>query len=293
MYHIVYGLLYLVSLLPWRVLYFISDGIYLLLYYVIGYRKKVVMDNLAIAFPQKLIEERVKIAKEFYHDFADSFIEIIKLISISKQNFRKRISSNAEVLNALYNTGQSVNIVSAHFFNWEFANLAISSESLFPFIAVYMPVDNKVFNKLTYNIRKKFGALMVAATNFRNEFLQHAKKKYALGLVADQSPGNTHAAYWIPFFNKLTAFVKGPEKTARLNNSPVLFLHFYKVKRGYYKLDYTLVTTQPKTYANGQLTKQLVQLTEDAILKKPSNYLWSHRRWKHEYNSEDHAKLVV
>ncbi len=148
MYPIVYGIFYLLSLLPWRVLYLISDGLYLLVYYIIGYRKKVVFQNLAIAFPEKTMAERTRIAKDFYHNFIDSFIETIKLLFISEISFRKRFTVNIDVLNNLYAGTQNVQIVAGHYFNWEFANLGVSLDSKFPFIGVYMPLSNKIFDKL-------------------------------------------------------------------------------------------------------------------------------------------------
>lgn len=251
------------------------------------------MKNLSIAFPEKTEKERRRIAKDFYHNFLDSFIEMIKLVAIDESELRRRVTGNVEVINGLVGKVPNVSIVSAHFFNWEFANLAVSLETQFPLLTVYMPVKNKAFDKLMYNMRKKFGARLIPATNFRREFLQYARTDFSLGLVADQNPGDPMQAYWLPFFGKLTPFVKGPEKSSKANKSGVVFLHFYKVKRGHYKLDYTLVSTDPKSYADGALTKELVQLTEDAIRKTPSNYLWSHKRWKYEFHEEAHGKLVV
>lgn len=260
---------------------------------MVGYRKDVVMHNLSIAFPEKAEKERVRIAKDFYHNFLDSFIEMIKLITINEKQFRKRITTNIEVVNELEGKVPNLAMVSAHFFNWEFANLATSLDSKFPVLTVYMPVKNKSVDKLMYNMRSKFGSKLIAATNFRREFFPYARLNFGLGLIADQNPGNPGQAYWLPFFNRLTPFVKGAEKTSKANNSGVVFLHFYKIKRGFYKFDWQVVTTDPKSYGDGQLTKELVKLTEEAIRKTPSNYLWSHKRWKHQFQEEHHANLVV
>lgn len=292
MYYIVYGFLYLISLLPWRVLYFISDGFYALLYYVIGYRKKIVMNNLSIAFPEKTEQERVRIAKEFYRNFLDTFIETIKMISVSENTLRKRFTANFEVVNDLYESGKNVQLVSGHFFNWEFGSLASSLLSKYPFIAVYMPISNKIFERLMLNLRQKFGAIFLPATTFRQSFAPYASGRYALILVADQNPGNPNKAYWMPFFGKMAPFISGPEKGAKANNDAVVFAHFYREKRGYYKASLQLLTTEPNTYKEGALTKELIRLTEEAIRRKPSNYLWSHRRWKWEYK-EEFKHLVI
>ncbi len=293
MFYIVYSILYLLSLLPWMVIYLISDFLYFITYYIVGYRKKVVKANLAIAFPEKTEAERNRIAKDFYHQFVDSLIEMIKLISISKKQFKKRFTANIEVINDLYNSTDKIQIVTGHFFNWEFANLGVSLESKFPFVAVYMPLENKIFEKLIYNLRSKFGTILIPATEFKSSFHKYIKQKYSLVLVADQNPGNPAKAYWLPFFGKMAPFVKGPEKGAKMNNTAVLYADFYKVKRGHYRTDIELVTKDPNSFNDGALTKLLVKKVEDSVKQHPSNYLWSHRRWKFEFDEEKYGKLAV
>src|SRR4051812_21221814 len=245
MYNLLYGFLYLFSLLPWRILYFLSDGIYGLLYYVLRYRRQVVMANLLIAFPSKTVEERTRIAKEFYHNFIDTFIETLKFLSISDAAFSKRITGNFEIFNELYESGQNVQIHSGHFFNWEYMNWAVPKFAPYPFIGVYKEVSNKAVDKLILNLRQRYHSIMLSTYDFKTTFHQLAKGRYALGLYADQNPPNTGQSFWLPFFGKLTAFVTGPEKSARINNTAVVFVHHYKVKRGYYRADFTLVTTTP------------------------------------------------
>ena len=294
MYLLIYIFVYLISLLPWRLLYFMSDIIALLLQHVFKYRVKVVRQNLAIAFPQKTAKERQQIANEFYQQFADSFIETFKLISISDKNFDKRFTSNVEVLNKLYASGQSVQIMAGHFFNWEFANWGVAKYGKYPFIAVYMPLSNPHFNKIVLTLRKRFGSIMIPATNFKSQFHKYANQgAYAMALAADQNPGNPLSAYWIPFFGRLTPFVKGPEKGALLNNTAQVFVHFYRVKRGYYHSEYEVMTTSPNYFKDGQLTALFVKTLEEKIKAKPANYLWTHRRWKSEYDAKQHEKLLV
>ncbi len=293
MYSIVSGLFYLLSRLPWWLLYLIGDGIYVLLYYVFGYRKKVVAANLLIAFPEKTAAERKQIEKKFYHNFVDTFIETIKLFSVSEEEMRKRVSCNIEVVNELYESGQNVQIVTGHYFNWEVANLGVALTCRYPFVVVYMPLANKTFDKLIHRLRTRFGTLLVPATEFRNNFQQYAKNRYALILVADQNPGNPGKAYWTNFFTKPAPFVRGPEKGAKMNNTAIVYAHFYKVRRGYYQIDMELVTTTPHDYADGELTKLLVRKVEDSVRKIPENYLWSHRRWKHSDQAERFKHLMV
>jgi KDO2-lipid IV(A) lauroyltransferase len=294
MYFLVYSLLYLVSLLPWRLLYVFSDGVAFLLKHVIKYRVAVVAQNIAIAFPNKTEKERKQIANDFYQQFTDSFIETIKLLSISDKTFQKRFTSNVEVLNELHKTGQSVQIMAGHFFNWEFANWGVAKYGQYPFIAVYMPLSNKAFNKLIYDLRARYGSILIPATNFRSQFHKYANEgPYAMALAADQNPGNPLQAYWVPFFGRLTPFVKGPEKGAKLNNTAQVFVHFYRTKRGYYHSEYEVMTTSPNYFKDGQLTALYVKVLEDKIKMNPSNYLWSHRRWKYTYDATLHENLVV
>ncbi len=293
MYYIVYPLLYLLSLLPWRVLYFISDGLYGLAYYIIGYRKDVVMKNLSIAFPKKTEKERVRIAKQFYHNLVDAFIETIKLLSLSDRSLAKRYSSNHEVVDAFYDTGRNVQYHSGHFFNVEVINLGESRKGKFPFVAVYMPISNKTFDKIIYRLRSRYGTQLVPAMDFKTKFHQYVAGRYGLALAADQNPGNPLAAHWIKFFDRYTPFVTGPEKGAKRHNNIVIVANFYRVKRGYFRTDFELLTTEPNDYGPGQLTKAYIAYLERAIRERPSNYLWSHRRWKFEFDEEKYGELVV
>lgn len=293
MYYIVFGFLYLFSLLPWRVLYIFSDGIAFLLYRVIKYRRDVVAANLLVAFPEKSEAERIKIEKDFYKSFVDNFIETIKLFSMSAETIEKRFVCNFEVINDLKQTGKKVQIHSGHFFNWEFANAGLSHGLTYPLVTVYMPISNKYFERAFIYMRKRFGAILVAATNFSKEFLPYSKTQYCLALVGDQNPGDPSNAYWTKFFGKMTPIVKGPERTAKISDTAVVMCNFYKVKRGYYRSELVLLTTDPRNLPHGEITRQMMQFVEQSIRNNPSCYLWSHRRWKFEFDETKHGKLVV
>lgn len=292
MYYILYGFLYVLSLLPWRILYLLSDMVYLVFYYLVGYRKAVVLSNLAIAFPEKTADERRAIAKQFYHNFIDTFIETIKLISISDEAFDKRLSGNFDLIHDLYATGQSVQLHSGHFFNWEYINWGFARNTSYKFLGVYAPIGSRAFNRMMLKLRSRFGTVLIPSYTFKNEFKQHAKTQYAMGLAADQS-AFPHKSFWLHFFGKLTPFVNGPEKAANTYNTAVVFVHFYKLKRGYYHADFELVTTEPQNLKRGELTTMYVRYLEKCIRKKPDNYLWSHRRWKYTYTDEFKDNLLV
>lgn len=293
MYYIIYPIFYLLSLLPWRVMYLIADGIYTLLYYVFGYRKVVVMRNLSIAFPDKTEQEKIRIAKDFYHNFVDTFIETIKLISISPKEFDKRCITNSEVINNLKASGQNVQIHTGHFFNWEFGNLGMAKNLDYKFLGVFMPLTNKAFNQLIIKLREKYGTVLIPVPEFRNSFHNYAKEQYALGLVADQNPSNPNNAVWLPFFGKMAPFYNGPEKGAVRMNTAVVMMNYYKVKRGYYKIEYSVLTTTPRELPKGEITKKLIEYIEARVKERPSNYLWSHRRWKFEYDEAKYGHLKI
>lgn len=265
----------------------------MLTYYIVGYRKEVVMKNLSIAFPEKTEKEKKRIAKDFYHNFIDTFIETIKLLSISKETYRKHITTNIEILDELYASGQSVILAAGHFFNWEFANLTASGFSKYPFIGIYKQLSNKAFDAVMYKLRSKFGTILISSDNFRKEYIEYSKMQHAIGLIADQNPTNPAYGSWYPFFGKMAPFVKGPEKTAKSLNAAIVLVNFYQEKRGHYNIHCTLYTTTPNELPEGEITKRLVHFTEDCIRKNPSNYLWSHRRWKHEFNEEKYGHLVI
>jgi KDO2-lipid IV(A) lauroyltransferase len=293
MYYIIYPLFYLLSLLPWRLMYFLSDGIYALVYYVLGYRKEVVMGNLKIAFPEKSEKERVRIAKDFYHNLVDSFIETIKLISMSDRTFAKRYSANGELVKELYATGRNIQFHTAHFFNLEIANLGEARHGVFPIVVIYMPISNKAIDRIIYNLRTRYGSILIPATDMLTKFKQYVPGRYGLVLAADQNPANPLSAYWVPFFGRPVPFVTGPDNSARRNDTIVIFANFYKLKRGYFHVQYEVMTDAPKTFSRGQLTKLFAQKVEAAVRERPANYLWSHRRWRFAYDEEKYGKLLV
>jgi KDO2-lipid IV(A) lauroyltransferase len=291
MYHLVYGLLYLISLLPFWILYGISNFAYVLLYYVVGYRKDIVLSNLAIAFPEKSLEERKRISKAFYRNFTDNFIEIIKLLSISEKELKKRFTGEFDIPNNYYESGRNIQYHLGHFFNWEYANLSLSLQSIFPVLVVYMPITNKAMDRLFNTLRTRFGAKMIAATNYLKDFKPYSRQRFSIIFVGDQSAGNTETAYWLPFFGKLTPFVTGPEKSARLSDTVALYAQFLRVKRGHYHVKFFELTNEPRKLAEGEIMKRTIQFLEKSIKEQPENYLWTHRRWKHIYDLSKHRAL--
>ena len=216
--------MYLISLLPFFVLYAMSDFFAFLLNRVIKYRKDIVLNNLKIAFPEKTVDERQKIAKQFYQYFADTFVESIKFLSISKKQILKRTTGTYDIINKLISEGKTINLLCGHQFNWEYANLLYSSELNVPFVTVYLPVKNKIFNRIMYTIRTRFNAILVSPAEFGSKLHNVFKSQYALVLAADKSPATFKSGYWINFFNRPRSFLIGPEKSAIRKRSAVVFV---------------------------------------------------------------------
>ncbi|MGZ8557763.1 MAG: lysophospholipid acyltransferase family protein [Chitinophagaceae bacterium] len=291
MYYIVYGLLYTFSLLPLRVLYLFSDVAYFILYYVAGYREELVLNNLLIAFPEKSGEDRKKIAKQFYLNFTDTFIESIKLISISKKEVFKRSQCDFKLINELVDKGNNIHIMVGHQFNWEFANLIYAIHLRIPFVGIYMPVNNKIIDRIFLKVRERYGTIMISAKDFKHKMHSVFSEQYLLALAADQNPGNPAGAFWLNFFGKPAPFVTGPGKGAVKNNTAVVYVAFEKPSRGHYSFRATLIAANGASHTAEQLTVLYKNILEDTIRNNPSNYLWSHRRWRHEWK-EGYDKVI-
>jgi len=287
MYYLIYGPIYLLSLLPLRFLYILADFIYVILYYLIGYRKKVVLKNLLTAFPEKTEAERKSIAKKFYKNFVDTFIETIKLLSSDKTFLSKHVTiKNGELLQSLYDRGQRVQVHMGHNFNWEYANAAFAMSTPYTFLGVYMPITNQNFDRMFRKLRSRFGTILIPATDMRKSMLPYRNEVYLLGLVADQVPGDVQRAFWIDFFGNPAPFARGPERGALAGNISVVFAQIYKTRRGHYITEFSLGVDSPASMEEGELTRKYVRFLEEVIRKYPDMWLWSHRRWKREWKPE-------
>lgn len=244
------------------------------------------MSNLLIAFPEKTEAERKRIAKNFYHRFIDTFIETIKLITASKKSILRRCSCNWEVLNELRSTGRSIQVHLGHNFNWEWGNIAAAENIKMPFLVVYMPLSSPIFEKIFYRLRSKYGTILLRATHMREDFVAHRNTQYLMGLVADQNPGHPGSGWWFNFFGRPTPFVKGPAKAAILNHTAVAFAFIHRPKRGYYEGVVTVAEVNAAGCDEIELTSKFVRYLEDVIRQYPEMWLWSHRRWKHQWKEE-------
>lgn len=286
MYYILFPVLWLFSLLPFWIIYGISDFIYLIVYYILKYRKQVVFHNLKIAFPHKTDKERTVIAKQFYHNLIDTFLESVKFITLSDRQLQKRSTGEFDLINTYIENGKNIHIMAGHQFNWEFANLLYSKNLKIPFVGVYMAFSNKVIDRIFFNFRKRYGTILISAQDFKKKMHSVFSKQYILALAADQNPGNPSNAYWLPFFGRPVPFVKGPSKGAVKNNTAVVMVGFHKVKRGYYHFSTNNITEDGSKHTSEELTLLYRNALEQTITKDPANYLWSHKRYKWDWKKE-------
>ncbi len=282
-YILVYPLIWFISILPFKVLYFISDIFYVLIYYVIGYRKKVVLDNLKLAFPEKPIEELLEIQKKFYHHFIDIFIEMIKSFTISKEEVYKHYKyPNIDFFTELYKDGKSVILVGPHYANWEWI-MSLDSFVNYKGYAAYTKVNNPYFNNKILKSRKKFGTNLVPTSKIITEIIHNQKNNIQAmyGLLSDQSPMLKKSFYWRTFFNIKVPVHTGGEMLAKKYNMNVVYMNVKKVKRGYYETTFSLITNEASKHPDYELTDIFIDKVEKQIRKQPEYYFWTHKRFKH------------
>lgn len=273
----------LLSRLPLGLLYLITDTLYLLIYYVIGYRKEVVMMNLKNSFPDKSEKEIKKIAKEFYNRFSEYMAETIKAISISESEMKRRvIFTNVSAVEPYAQKNQSIILVGGHQFNWEWALLTGCLVLPFPVDAVYQRLSNKKFDKLMLDTRSKFGGKPIDKKHILRTLLKSKDRLRAVAIMADQSPGKDTVKYWTTFMNQDTAFFMGPEQMAKALNYPVFLYKMVRVKRGHYTVELLNLSNSPYDKEGHEILDKYIEKIEQQIADDPAGYLWSHKRWKYK-----------
>lgn len=272
-----------ISLLPFPLLYAFSDGLYVLFYYMLGYRKKVVLQNIQNSFPDKTEKEHIEICKKFYKHFCDLVVESLKTFTISEKEVLKRvIFNNPEVIDNYFDQKRSVIIAGGHYNNWELFAVAVDALIKHKTVGIYKPLSNKYFDGKMRGTRSKYGLEMISTKEVKPFFDKHINVLTATIFGTDQSPSNPNNAYWMKFLNQDTGVLFGSEKFAREYNYPVVYGRINKLKRGHYSLDFTVVTDTPTETAYGEITEKITLLLEKDIQAIPQYWLWTHRRWKHK-----------
>lgn len=279
-----YPLLWLISILPMRVLYFLSDIIFVFVYYLVGYRKKVVRHNLHLSFPDKSEEELRRIEKRAMQHFVDQFMELIKSFTISEKELEKRMSViNPELPDAYYPEQKSLVFLSGHYANWEWVTCIVKKGLRHELSVVYKKLKNKYFDRLIKRSRNKFGVKVVPTKEFYPEILTDLKsnKIGAYGFLADQSPKKELIKYWGNFMGIEIPVIIGPETIARKLNLPVFYFKTERLKRGFYQSTFVMLEENPKQAAPYEITNKYMSELEKQIRKNPEFYFWTHKRFKH------------
>ena len=281
---LLYPLLWLISILPFRLLYVLSDAIYLLIYYVLGYRKKTVRQNLAMALPHLSAKERLIVEKKSFRHLCDMFLEMIKTMTISKKEIEKRfVLTNIEVYHQLEKEGKSIALMCAHYASYEWV-ISMNHHITFSGYAIYKRIRNKYFDKLVRDIRSKFKAYLITTKETKMVIEENIKNGTlgVYGFASDQSPRPTENMYWYKFMGIETPIHIGAELLAKRYDMNVIYLKVKKVKRGYYEGTFEVLTTDMNTIPNFKLSEQFMDKVEQQILEAPEYYLWTHKRWKHK-----------
>ena len=274
-------------LFPFRLLFLFSNLFYYLVFYVIGYRKKVVISNLKKAFPNKKDDECYALAKQYYRYLTDVIFESLKGFTMSRKSIVKRhCIINPEILNPYFEKKQSIIGVSGHYGNWEWGSMSGGLQVNHKAIAFYKPLTNKWIQQALKKSREKCNTTLASIKETFETFQENKDSTCAFLMIADQSPTNLEKSYWISFMGIETPFLHGTEKYARMYNLPVFYIDIKPTKRGYYDLELILITSNPNELKEGELTEQFARMLEKRIVDNPNYWLWSHRRWKRTRNRQ-------
>jgi len=273
---------FFLSRLPFAALYILSDALRVLLFSVLGYRKKIVLQNLRRCFPDKSEQEIQTIAWKFYRNFCDVTLESIKTFHLSPHELQRRAQFLSQsVADELYQKKQSIVAICSHYANWEWCAV-VGLHARQKALTIYRPLANPYINRYGLQSRQAFGMTFVPNHQTSITFENHKDQTIAVTFLADQNPGSIKKAYWVQFFNQPTACPYGAEKHARANNLPVYYVQVSRVKRGFYTITMSLLHPNAAQAAEGEITQLFMTTLEKHIRQKPEDWLWTHRRWKHQ-----------
>lgn len=286
LYLLTYVGMWLIAVLPFWMLYALSDVLRFGLYHVVGYRKKVVRTNLRNSFPEKTAEERKAIEQKYYRYLCDYMLEDVKMLRMSKEQLCRRMTYyNKEQYLEMIEKHGGIVVMIPHYANYEWliGMGAIMNPGDVP-LQVYKPLKNPYLDGLIKHIRARFGGYNVPKHSTAREIikLKRSGKKVVVGLITDQSPSANEAHHWTMFLNQDTVFMDGAERIAKMMNYPVFYSELSKERRGYCQVDFDLVAENPKELPDGAITEIFARRLEQTIQREPAYWLWSHKRWKHK-----------
>ncbi len=284
LYHLVRAFIYLCSLLPLWVHYVLSDGIYLIIYHVIGYRKALVKKNLADSFPGKSPAELLKIERQFYHWFCDYLVESIKLVSMSERQMKKRmVFKGTGLVDQLVGQGQSCAVFLGHYCNWEWiTSLPLWMTTEAQCGQIYHVLENPLFDRLFLQLRQRFGAVCIPMAETPRRLIKYRQmgRQVVIGYISDQTPFWNNIHHWTNFLNHDTPVLTGTERLARKTGHAVFYMDVSRPRRGYYEAEFKLITRNPREVPEFEITDTYFRMLEATINRAPQYWLWTHNRWK-------------
>ena len=280
-YLVVRGGIQLFSLLSMKNLHRLSNFLCWFFNRGIGYRKKIIIQNLKITFPDKPSGWINTIKNKFYLNFTDLLLESVKGFTLPKETLTKRYQfPNADIFDPYFKRKESVLLIGSHYANWEWGVLSVAQWLKHKVIGVYKPIKNPLIDQYINNARQQWGLHLTSMNQTGRAMVLNRNEPCAYVFIADQSPSDVHNAHWIPFFGKETAFLHGVDRIARRTGYPVFIFNINRKKRGYYEVVFELLCSNPKDLPPQEITKRFAHALEAQIRKKPEDWLWSHRRWK-------------
>lgn len=284
LYYILFAVCYLVSLLPLRILYVLSDGLFYIIYHAVGYRRALVRKNLTDAFPDKSVRDIVGIEKKFYAWLCDYFVETVKLLSMSERQMRRRMKfEGVEEIRKSLDKGRSCAVYLGHYCNWEWITslpLAIGEQAVCG--QIYHVLENKVFDELFLRLRSRMGAVSIPMAETLRQIVRYKSegRLMVIGFIADQVPFWNNIHYWTDFLNHDTPVLTGTERIARKAGFSAYYLDVRRDRRGYYAAEFKLLAEEPEDLREFELTERYFRALEKTIRHQPQYWLWTHNRWK-------------
>ncbi len=282
-FYLLLGVIALMRITPFFIIYIISDFMYIILYHIVSYRKDVVISNLEKVFTDKSSEEIKTISKQFYKNLADIFVESVKGFAMNEKQMQKRFKTeNPEVANKYFEQNKDVIALGSHYANWEWGAASCGIQFKHQTAVLYKPLSNKFFDAYIKKKRARFGVKLVPINKTHRYVVSKKPKPAVYVMVTDQHPSNSRKAIWVDFLNQKTAFLHGAERYAKGLNIPVIYFDIQRIKRGYYSMKVIDIAKDYKDIEEEGLTKIYAGILEKIIMEKPQDWLWSHKRWKHK-----------
>lgn len=298
-YYLLYGVVYTLSLMPFWMLYLVSDGLYLIIYHIVRYRRKVVWKNLTTSFPEKSVQELRQTERQFYHWFCDYIFETFKLLSISNEKLLRHIEfRGVEQLEQRFDRNQNCAAILGHYCNWEWLSATGLAFHRYPEAVmglIYHPLYSDAFDRLFIDIRSAHGGQCVPKKDILRHLvtMRREQKHYLFGYISDQAPRWHNIHLWLDFLSHDTPVFTGGERIMRKMDDAVFYVEMERPCRGKYICTFKLVTEHAAQESDNEVTFRFFKMLEETIRRQPAFYLWTHNRWKRTHEEFDRQYIMV